>query len=107
VFGGAIDVGSTSYINFLMADTFVQTVVFGWMSTGVDLAEDFQKGLAVRSLPIALRDYLCCAFPCVSYAPSEAILRTCSSVSSISECFRCMWARVQLSSSSSSSPSKY
>ena len=55
VFGGAIDVGGTSYVNFLMAGIFVQTVAFGSMTTGIGLAEDLQKGLVdrFRSLPIA------------------------------------------------------
>jgi ABC-type polysaccharide/polyol phosphate export permease len=55
VFGGAIDVGGTSYVNFLMAGIFVQTVAFGSVATGVGLAEDLQKGLVdrFRSLPMA------------------------------------------------------
>jgi ABC transporter DrrB family efflux protein len=55
VFGGAIDVGGESYVNYLMAGVFVQTVAFGSVSTGVGLAEDLQKGLVdrFRSLPIA------------------------------------------------------
>jgi len=55
VFGGAIDVGGESYVNYLMAGIFVQTVAFGAVSTGVGLAEDLQKGLVdrFRSLPMA------------------------------------------------------
>src|ERR671915_2539090 len=55
VFGGAIDVGGTSYVNFLMAGIFVQTVAFGAVTTGIGLAEDLQKGLVdrFRSLPMA------------------------------------------------------
>jgi ABC transporter DrrB family efflux protein len=55
VFGGAIDVGGTSYVNFLMAGIFVQTVAFGSMTTGIGLAEDLHKGLVdrFRSLPMA------------------------------------------------------
>src|SRR3712207_3967672 len=55
VFGDAIDVGGTSYVNFLMAGIFVQTVAFGSVSTGVGLAEDLQRGLVdrFRSLPMA------------------------------------------------------
>lgn len=55
VFGGAIEVGSTSYVNFLMAGIFVQTVAFGATTTGVGLAEDLQKGLVdrFRSLPMS------------------------------------------------------
>ncbi|MGI8860413.1 MAG: ABC transporter permease [Rubrobacteraceae bacterium] len=55
VFGGAIDVGGESYVNFLMAGIFIQTVAFGGVSTGIGLAEDLQKGLVdrFRSLPMA------------------------------------------------------
>ena len=56
VFGGAIDVGGgTSYVDYLMAGIFVQTVAFGSMTTGVGLAEDLQKGLVdrFRSLPMS------------------------------------------------------
>lgn len=55
VFGGAIDVGGESYVNFLMAGIFVQTVAFGSVSTGIGLAEDLQRGLVDRfhSLPMA------------------------------------------------------
>ena len=43
------------YIDFLMPGIFVQTVVFGALTTGVGLAEDLQKGLVerFRSLPMA------------------------------------------------------
>jgi ABC-2 type transport system permease protein/oleandomycin transport system permease protein len=57
VFGGALNnaVGDVPYIDFLMPGVFVQTIVFGALSTGVGLAEDLQKGLIdrFRSLPMA------------------------------------------------------
>jgi ABC transporter DrrB family efflux protein len=55
VFGGAIDVGGESYVNYLMAGIFVQTVAFGSVSTGIGLSEDLQKGLVdrFRSLPMS------------------------------------------------------
>jgi ABC-2 type transport system permease protein len=55
VFGGAIKVPGESYVNYLMPGIFVQTVVFGSLTTGVGLAEDLQKGLVdrFRSLPMA------------------------------------------------------
>ena len=55
VFGGAIDVGGESYVNYLMAGIFVQTVAFGSVSTGIGLSEDLHKGLVdrFRSLPMA------------------------------------------------------
>ncbi|HEX7197210.1 MAG TPA: ABC transporter permease [Candidatus Limnocylindria bacterium] len=60
VFGGAINVGAeggdeASYINFLMAGIFIQTVAFAGIYTGVLLANDLQRGMIdrFRSLPIA------------------------------------------------------
>jgi ABC-2 type transport system permease protein/oleandomycin transport system permease protein len=55
VFGGAIDVQGGSYVNFLMAGIFVQTVAFGSVATGIGLAEDMQRGLIdrFRSLPMS------------------------------------------------------
>lgn len=55
VFGGAIRVGGGSYVNYLMAGIFVQTVAFGGMTTGVGLAHDLENGLVdrFRSLPMS------------------------------------------------------
>jgi ABC-2 type transport system permease protein/oleandomycin transport system permease protein len=54
VFGGAIDTGDTSYVNFLMAGIFVQTACFAAYGTGISLAEDMARGLLdrFRSLPM-------------------------------------------------------
>jgi ABC-2 type transport system permease protein/oleandomycin transport system permease protein len=55
VFGGAIRVTGTSYVNFLMAGVFVQTVAFGAAITGIGLAEDLHRGIIdrFRSLPMS------------------------------------------------------
>src|SRR5260221_246843 len=55
VFGGAIAVSGTSYVNYLMAGIFTQTVIFGSTTTGIGLATDLQRGLVdrFRSLPMA------------------------------------------------------
>ena len=55
VFGGAIAVSGTSYVNYLMAGIFAQTVIFGATTTGIGLANDLQRGLVdrFRSLPMA------------------------------------------------------
>ncbi|MGD0380525.1 MAG: ABC transporter permease [Acidimicrobiales bacterium] len=56
VFGGAIHPGDgLSYIDFLMAGIFVQSVGFGGIGTAVGLADDLQKGLIerFRTLPMA------------------------------------------------------
>ena len=55
VFGGAISVRGTSYVNYLMAGIFVQTVAFGSAATGIGLAEDLHRGIVdrFRSLPMS------------------------------------------------------
>ncbi len=55
VFGGAIEVPGTSYIDFLMPGIFVTSLLFSALFTGVGLAADLQRGLVdrFRSLPMA------------------------------------------------------
>jgi ABC transporter DrrB family efflux protein len=55
VFGGAINVGSGGYVQYLMPGIFVQTLLFNGAATGIGMADDLQKGLVdrFRSLPIA------------------------------------------------------
>jgi ABC transporter DrrB family efflux protein len=55
VFGGAIDTGDVSYVNFLVPGIIVQTAVFGALVTGMGLTEDLKAGVVdrFRSLPIA------------------------------------------------------
>ncbi len=55
VFGGAISVPGTTYVNYLIAGIYVQTVMFGSVSTSVGLAEDLHKGLIerFRALPMS------------------------------------------------------
>jgi len=55
VFGGAIKVQGTRYVDYLMPGVFVQTVTFGAISTAIGLAEDRNKGLLERlqSLPMS------------------------------------------------------
>jgi ABC-2 type transport system permease protein/oleandomycin transport system permease protein len=55
VFGGAIKAGNVPYVDFMMPGIFVQSVMFGAVSTSVGLAEDLQKGLLerFRALPMA------------------------------------------------------
>jgi ABC transporter DrrB family efflux protein len=54
VFGGAISTGSESYVNFLMAGIFVQSVAFGASVTGLTVATDMERGIMdrFRSLPM-------------------------------------------------------
>lgn len=55
VFGGAIPIEGTSYVNYLMAGIFVQTIVFAAMFSGALLANDLKTGMIdrFRSLPMA------------------------------------------------------
>jgi ABC transporter DrrB family efflux protein len=55
VFGGAIDTGQVSYVDFLLPGIIVMTAVFGALTTGLGLTEDIKAGVVdrFRSLPIA------------------------------------------------------
>lgn len=55
VFGGAIDTGGISYVNFLVAGILVQLLAFGANYTTINLAVDLQQGVVdrFRSLPMA------------------------------------------------------
>ena len=55
VFGGAIPIVGTSYVNYLIPGILVQTTMFGSVGTAIGLAEDLQKGLIerFRALPMA------------------------------------------------------
>jgi len=55
VFGGAINVGGTTYVNYLMAGIFVQTITFGALTTAISLASDMEKGIVERffTLPMS------------------------------------------------------
>ncbi len=54
VFGGAVNTGGVSYVNFLVAGILVQTAAFGGTFTAVEVANDLQKGIIDRfkSLPM-------------------------------------------------------
>lgn len=54
VFGGAIDTGGVSYINFLVAGILVQTAAFGATTTALSVATDLRRGIIDRfkSLPM-------------------------------------------------------
>src|SRR3989344_4371934 len=54
VFGGAIDTGGTTYINFLIAGILVQTLAFGASTATFNIVLDLQRGFVdrLRSLPI-------------------------------------------------------
>jgi ABC-2 type transport system permease protein/oleandomycin transport system permease protein len=60
VFGGAIQTGGISYIQYFLPGFIAQTVVFGSTQTSVAIAEDLSKGLIdrFRSLPMARSAFL-------------------------------------------------
>lgn len=55
VFGGAINTGDTSYVNFLVAGILVQTAAFGANTTTFSVVVDLQQGIVdrFRALPMA------------------------------------------------------
>lgn len=56
VFGGAIvSIPGVPYVNYLIPGIFVQTVVFGAMTTGISMATDVKSGLLerFRALPMS------------------------------------------------------
>ena len=55
VFGGAINTGGVSYVNYLMPGIIAMTAIFGSLTTGLGLTEDISGGVVdrFRSLPIA------------------------------------------------------
>lgn len=54
VFGGAINTGGTTYVNFLVAGILVQTAAFGATTTSLSIASDLRQGIIerIKSLPI-------------------------------------------------------
>lgn len=54
VFGGAIDTGGSTYVNFLVAGILVQTLAFGATTTALGINNDMQRGIIdrFRSLPM-------------------------------------------------------
>jgi ABC transporter DrrB family efflux protein len=55
VFGGAIDTGQLSYVDYLLPGIIVMSAIFGALTTGLGLTEDLKAGVVdrFRSLPIA------------------------------------------------------
>ncbi len=54
VFGGAINTGGTSYVNFLVPGIIIQSAAFGALTTSISVANDLQRGIIDRfkSLPM-------------------------------------------------------
>lgn len=54
VFGGAINTGGTSYVNYLVAGILIQSAAFGAQTTSISVANDLKQGIIERlkTLPI-------------------------------------------------------
>jgi ABC-2 type transport system permease protein len=54
VFGGAIETGGSSYVNYLVAGILVQSAAFGATTTSIGVCNDLQRGIVDRfkSLPM-------------------------------------------------------
>lgn len=48
VFGGAIQTGGTTYVNYLVAGILIQTAAFGALTTSMSVAADLQRGIIER-----------------------------------------------------------
>jgi ABC-2 type transport system permease protein len=57
VFGGAIDTGGTSYVNFLVAGIIVQNAAFGSTYTSIGVATDLKRGIIDRFRSLPMRSY--------------------------------------------------
>ena len=55
IFGGAIPIAGTSYVNYMMGGMLVMAAMFGSYNTGIGMVTDLQRGLVdrFRSLPMA------------------------------------------------------
>jgi len=55
VFGGAIPIKGTTYVNFLLPGIIAQTAAFASFGTAIALAQELQKGVIdrLRSMPMA------------------------------------------------------
>jgi ABC transporter DrrB family efflux protein len=55
VFGGAINTGRVSYVNYLMPGIIAQTAAFASFATAIALAQELKKGVIdrLRSMPMA------------------------------------------------------
>jgi ABC-2 type transport system permease protein len=76
VFGGAINTGGVSYVNFLVAGILVQTAAFGSLTTSLSVATDLQRGIIdrIKSLPIFSAAVL------VGHVVADLVRNTLSSV---------------------------
>nr|AIA12662.1 ABC-2 type transporter [uncultured bacterium] len=76
VFGGAINTGGTTYVNFLVAGILIQSAAFGASYTALGIATDMQRGIVDRfkSLPMLPSAVL------VGHTVADLIRNTVSSI---------------------------
>ncbi len=76
VFGGAINTGGTSYVNFLVAGILIQSAAFGASYTAIGIATDMQRGIIDRfkSLPMLPSAVL------VGHTVADLVRNTASSI---------------------------
>lgn len=76
VFGGAINTGGTTYVNFLVAGILVQTSGFGSTTTAISIATDLKRGIVDRfkSLPMVTAAVL------LGHTVSDLVRNTISSI---------------------------
>ncbi|MBI3983752.1 ABC transporter permease [Candidatus Microgenomates bacterium] len=76
VFGGAINTGGVSYVNFLIAGILVQSAGFGATTTAIAITMDMKRGLIdrLRSLPTMTSAVL------VGHTVSDLVRNTISSI---------------------------
>jgi ABC-2 type transport system permease protein len=76
VFGGAIDTGGTSYVNYLVAGILIQMAAFGATTTSINVAADLKRGIIDRfkSLPMASSTVL------VGHVVADLVRNTISSI---------------------------
>jgi ABC-2 type transport system permease protein len=76
VFGGAINTGGVSYVDFLFAGILVQMAAFGATTTAIEVSTDLQKGIMdrFRSLPMISSAVL------IGHTTADLVRNTISSV---------------------------
>ncbi len=83
VFGGAINTGGVSYVNFLVAGILVQTAAFGALTTSLSVAADLKRGIIDRfkSLPIMSSAVI------IGHVTADLVRNTISSIIMIAVAF--------------------
>jgi ABC-2 type transport system permease protein len=76
VFGGAIDTGGTTYVNYLVAGILIQMAAFGASTTSISVAADLKRGIIDRfkSLPMVSSTVL------IGHVTADLVRNTISSV---------------------------